>query len=132
MKVYYGKNRKGVWKASLDYEKVKRFDNLCEAELPVVHNKVYMIRTYYGFDYNYGGVNPIYDVIKHSTIYHSVHELKNKCEVWKDRESKAKENPDKYHVTPFSIATDDFGEPFMYGDVMQGGFNMKIIGIKVV
>lgn len=38
----------------------------------------------------------------------------------------------EYHITPFSIALDDFGEPFVYGDIMQDKFNMKIIGIKVI
>ena len=55
-----------------------------------------------------------------------------KSDEWKAREKEAKENPDKYHITPFSIASDDYGEPFTFGDVMAGKFNMAIIGVKVI
>ena len=44
----------------------------------------------------------------------------------------AKDNPKKFHVTSVSIASDDYGEPFMYGDVMSNMFNMRIIGVKVI
>lgn len=134
MKLYCGRNRKGVWKASLDESKLGRFDNVFESEVETIHNdKVYMIRTYYGYDYNYGStVNPIYNDIRYNQIlYHSVSAAK-KDEIWKKRETVAKEKPGDYHVTPFSIASDDYGEPFIYGDAMQGKFNMKIIGVKVI
>lgn len=130
MKIYCGKNRKGVWKASLDESKVRKFDDVFESEVETIHNdKVYLIRTYYGFDY---GVQSIYDVVKYvPQVFHSVLAAK-KNDIWKEREKLAKENPEKYHVTPFSIATDDFGEPFMYGDAMAGNFNMQIISVRVV
>lgn len=132
MTVYVGRNRKGVWKASLDYEKIKNFDCLREADLPVVHDKVYMIRIYYGYDYDYYSESqPIRDDVKYSyEVYHSVSSLK-KSDFWKEKERLAKENPDKYHVTPFSIASDHHGKPFLYGDVMEGMFNMEIISVKV-
>lgn len=134
MKLYCGKNKKGIWKASLDESKLSKFDNVFESEVDTINNnKVYLIKTYYGFDYNYGStINPIYDVIRYVyQLYHSVSAAK-KNEVWNEREKLAKEDPGKYHITPFSIASDDFGEPFMYGDVMQGKFNMEIIGVKVI
>ena len=134
MKIYCGKNRKGVWKASLEKKKLEKFDNVFSTEIETIHNnKVYMINTYYGFDYNYGmSNNNIYDVVRNvPEIFHSVHFAK-KNRVWRDREKIAKENPEGYHITPFSIASDDFGEPFTYGDVMEGKFNMEIIGVKVI
>lgn len=134
MKIYCGKNRKGVWKASLDETKLSKFDRVFESEVETIHNdKVYMIQTYYGFDYNYGSsFNPIYDVVRHvPELFHSVSAAK-KNKIWEERENLAKEEHEKYHITPFSIASDDFGEPFVYGDVMQDKFNMKIIGIKII
>lgn len=105
-----------------------------ESDVEMVHNdKVYMIHTYHGFDYNYGSeINPIFDVNRYvRQIFHSVSAAK-KCETWKRRAQLAKEKPDEYHVTPFSIASDDFGEPFTYGDAMSGKFNMEIIGVRVI
>lgn len=134
MKIYCGRNRKGVWKASLDEEKLSRFEDVFESEVETIHNnKVYMIQTYKGYDYNYGSeINPIYDAVSRVwRLFHSVSAAK-KHEVWKEREKLAKENPKDYHVTPFSIASDDSGEPFTYGDVMNGKFNMKIISIRVI
>lgn len=134
MKVYCGRNRKGVWKASLDESKVFKFDNVFECEVDVIHNnKLYMIEIYHGFDYNYySESNPIYNDTKYVfQLYHSVSAAK-KNDVWKEKEKLYKENPTQYHVTPFSIASDYYGEPFVYGDVMENKFNMQIIGIKVI
>lgn len=134
MKIYCGKNRKGVWKASLDRMKLEKFYPVFSCEIETVYNnKVYMIQTYYGFDYNYGSeVNPMYNVIRHvPEVFHSVHSAK-KNQAWEEKEKLAKENPEKYHTTPFSIASDNGGEPFEYGDVMEGKFNMEIIGVKVI
>lgn len=134
MKIYCGKNRKGVWKASLDKTKLSKFDRVFESEVETIHNdKVYMIQTYYRYDYIYGSsFNPIYDVVIHvPELFHSVSAAK-KNEIWKERENLAKAEPEKYHTTPFSIASDNFGEPFVYEDVMRDKFNMKIIGIKVI
>lgn len=134
MKLYCGKNKKGVWKASEDESKLAKFSSVFESDVETVHgNRVYMIRIYYGFDYNYGSMtNPIYDVINvcHK-LFHSVHAAK-KADVWKEREKLVKEKPDEYHVTPFSIASDDGGSPFIYGDVMGDKFNMEIIPIRVI
>lgn len=132
MKIYCGRNRKGVWKASLEEEKLSRFEDVFESEVETVHNnKVYMIQTYYGYDYAYD-FSSMNDVIKHVyELFHSVSAAK-KHDAWKKREQLAKENPEKYHVTPFSIASDDFGEPFTYGDAMNGKFNMEIIGVRVI
>lgn len=132
MKIYCGKNRKGVWKASLDESKIRKFDDIFESEIETIHNdKVYMIQTYYGYDYNWS-LGDMYDVIK--TIpkaFYSVSTAK-KYTVWKEREENAKRNPKNFHVSPFSIASDNYGDPFLFGDVMEDKFNMKIIGVKVI
>ena len=134
MKIYCGKNKHGIWKASLDESKLHNFDNIFESEVEKINNdKVYLITTYYGFDYNFGSkTQSIHDVVKTvHQAYHSVLAAK-KSDIWKEREKIAKETPDKFHVTPVSIASDDYGEPFTYGDVMDDKFNMRIIGVKVI
>lgn len=136
MKVYYGQNKKGTWLASLDEEKLAKFNTVYSCDLDVIHNnKVYMIKTYYGFDYTYGtsiyGGSSIYDVIAYSGIYHSILSAK-KSKIWSEREKLAKKYPEDYHVDNLSIASDDYGEPFIYGDCFAGKFNMKIIRVKVI
>lgn len=134
MKLYCGKNLNGIWKASLNEAKVDKFSDLFESDVDVIHNnKVYMIQIYHGYDYNYGSeTNSIFDVTTYvRQLFHSVMSAK-KCDVWEEKERLAKENPEEYHVTPFSIASDDFGEPFICGDCFSGKFNMKIIGVRVI
>lgn len=129
IKLYYGKARKGYWIASTDESKLK-MAIVYECEVETIHNnRVYMISCYKGFDYNYGG--GIYDSFLNSELFHSVSAAK-KSSVWRKAENLANANPDKYHVTPFSIASDDYGEPFIYGDCMQGKFHMKIIKVNVI
>lgn len=130
--LYYGKNRRGEWKASLDFEKVSKFQELRECEVETIHsNKVYMIRTYRGFDYSWGITSSIVDVITVSKLFHSVHAAK-KADVWAKAASLAQANPSDFHVDAFSIASDDGGAPFITGDVMEGKFNMTIIPIRVI
>ena len=92
-----------------------------------------MIKTYYGFDYNYGStINPISDVIEYDfNLYHSVGAAK-KSKLWSDRERLATEKPEDFHVTPFSITTDDGGSPFIYGDAMGGNYNISIYPVRVL
>lgn len=130
--LYYGKNRRGEWKASLDFEKVSKFQELRECEVETIHgNRVYMIRTYRGFDYSWGITSSIVDVVSVSKLFHSVHAAK-KAEVWTKAASVAKANPDDFHVDAFSIASDDGGAPFITGDVMEDKFNMTIIPVRVI
>lgn len=89
-----------------------------------------MLTIYKGFDYNYNG--DIFDVEYHSELYHSIMKLKKCCSTWIDAEKKANENPKEYHVTPISIASDYYGEPFEHGDCFKGKFNVRIIGIKII
>lgn len=134
MKLYCGKNLNGIWKASLDEAKVDKFSDLFESDVDVIHNnKVYLIRIYHGYDYDYGSkTNSFFDVATYvRQLFHSVMSAK-KCDAWKEKERLAKENPEEYHVTPFSIASDDFGKPFIYGDRFSGKFNMEIIGVRVI
>lgn len=133
MKLYYGKTRKGYWLASTNESKLKMPEVFVSEVKTVNNNKVYMATIYKGFDYNYGSTtNAIYDVINHTKLYHSVSELKKECTLWIEAEKLAKENPKEYHVTGFSIASDDCGEPFDFGDCMSGKFNIKIIAVKVI
>lgn len=137
MKVYVGRNHKGTYKASLDKEKLAKFDNVFETELPIIHNnKVFIIKTYYGYDYEYGfgtcygsHIRDVVTVV--TTAFHSVTSAK-KSKTWKTKEKLAKENPEKFHVTPFSITSDDCGSPFICGDTMLGMFNMEIIAVRLI
>lgn len=132
--IYCGRNRRGIWKASEDESKVERFDKLFETEVTgtIHNNKVYMITVYHGFDYNYGGNPGICDDTRHvSKVFHSVSAAR-KDPVWQSYLNKAKENPKEHHVSDFRIASDAFGEPFSYGDVMEGKFNAQIIGVRLI
>jgi len=76
--------------------------------------------------------NSIFDVTTYvRQLFHSVMSAK-KCDIWEEKERLSKENPEEYHVTPISIASDDFGEPFICGDCFSGKFNMEIIGVRVI
>ena len=72
MKIFYGKNRRGIWRASLNEETISRYSNGCYSEdnIHVLHNaKVYMVEVYCGFDYTGSGIR---NVIQHSGIFHSI------------------------------------------------------------
>ena len=137
MKIYCALNDRGRWKASKTYKKISRkLNNFMVTGIDdyLVHDKVYLVEIYYGFDYNYDSmVNPIYNVIGHSNrVYYSIHDLKMNDEIWKKYEKIAKEDPENYHITDFSIASDNNGQPFTYGDVMEDKFNMRIINLKLL
>ena len=135
MKIYFARNKRGIWKASLDKSAFTRCNEVFSCEVADIHNnRVFMIKTYYGFDYDleikHGGM---IDSMKYSDkVYHSVSSAK-KSETWKAAEKLAKENPNDYYVTPFSIASDDgTGSPFVFGDIMENKFNMQIFPIRVI
>lgn len=130
MKVYCGKNRKGVWKASLDEKKLEKFEDVFCDDVDVIHNHtLYMIQTYYGIDYGYDSINDVKTYVH--KLFHSVSAAK-KNHTWRVKEQEAKETPEKFHVTPFLIASDDFGHPFTFGSADQNMFRMDIIRVKVI
>lgn len=132
MKVYAGINRKGKWKASTDYSKVSKMDNLIETELDQIHDRVYIIKIYYGFDYIYE-LGKIRDIVTYSKqVFHSASAAR-KSSIWKNRERVAKKNPEDHIFTEQYIATKEAtGEPFTHGDIFMDKFNMSIIGIKLI
>ena len=135
MKVYCGRSKKGIWKASLDRSKIESLYLLFETDLEIVHSKVYFIEVYYGYDYGLrAGTTNTYvlkDVISHSQLYHSICSLKKNDKFWKEQMKAVEENPDDYIVTPVSIASNCNGQPFIYGDVMEDKFNARIIGVPI-
>lgn len=134
MKLYCGRNREGIWKASLDESKMDKFSDAFESNIDVIHNnKVYMIKTYHGYNYSRGSIPEfMYDVeTREEQLFNSL-ESARKSDTWKEKEKLAKDKPQRYHVTPFSIASDDFGKPFICGDCVFGKFNMEIIGVEVI
>ena len=52
MKLYYGRDVRGIYKASLNYDTIRRYSfdgNISSGDVPVIHNgKVYLIKTLYG------------------------------------------------------------------------------------
>ena len=54
MKLYYGRDVRGIYKASLNYDTIRRYlfdGNISSGDVPVIHNgKVYLIKTLYGTD----------------------------------------------------------------------------------
>lgn len=134
MKVYCGKNRRGVWKASLDKNKLRKFTDVFECYADVINNgKLYMVETYHGFYYNYGStLTGLKEELTYEFKLYSSVSAARKSNTWKEKERIAKENPDKYHVTHFYIASDSCGEPFEHGNVMENKFNTKIIGVRVI
>lgn len=133
--VWVGCNRKGVWKASANKYDLEKFDKLFIGGVNSIFNhKIYGIKIYYGYDYNYGGKPAIFDVVNViPRVFHSVTEAK-KDSAWKEREELAKNKPLEYVVSDFGIASKDEwdGGEFLYGDVMEGRFNMRIFPIRVI
>lgn len=135
IKIWCGKNKKGEWKASLDENKLSKFSDVFDDEIPQVNNNhVYIIRIYNGFDYCFGNIgSSIKDDVRYPRkVFHSVSAAR-KSEQWKIREAEAKKEPEKFIVSYNQIASKDcFGQPFNYGDVMEGKFNLEVIPVRVV
>lgn len=133
--IWIGKNRKGVYKASLDEDTLNRFEDVWCSSVKMVNNdRVYMIRVYRGYDYNYGGNPAIYDVYTTcSQLFHSVTEAK-KSKFYKEYLDKANEKPDDHIITNFGIACkEEFGDDeFLYGDVMENRWNLSIKPVRVI
>lgn len=128
--VYFGRNRRDVWKASLDRSKVCKMDDFdsVEVEKDQLHNnKMYMVTVYRGCDYS---DCDIVNVSGHTSLYASVNKAKH-SDMWKEAMAEYKKAPKNFHRTDISIASDDEGKPFTFGDAMQGMFSMKIIGVRV-
>lgn len=133
MKVYCGKNLKGKWKASLDIEKIKKFKDIFESEVPQINgNRVWMIKVYRGYDNDYINNRIVPVESYHQQLFHSVASAK-KSDIWQKYLLIAKNDAKHHHISDFCIASDDnMGQPFEYGDIMDGKFNIKIIPVMVI
>lgn len=83
------------------------------------------LNIYYGFDYS---MTSIYDVVHEFGPFKNPDTLK-KSKHWKNLLEKAQENPENFIVTNEMIASKDYDEPFIYGDVMEGLFRAEIIPV---
>lgn len=130
MKVYCGRNSRGAWKASLDEKKLDNFDDVFESYIKAIHgNKTYMIQFCFGCDCDRGGC---FDAIRYvRRVFYSVSEAKKHKE-WVKREQMAKGNPQKFHITPFSIESNDFGDPFISSYLRSKQFSIEIIRVSVI
>lgn len=132
--IYCGQNRKGTWKASENKNKLAKFQNVFETTMegPIHNDKVYMITVYHGYDYVFGSKADMQDINRHvPKAFHSASSAR-KSEIWKSYLKKAEESPEEYHVSDFCIASDEYGEPFEFGDCFSNKFNAKIIGVRLI
>ncbi len=132
--LYCGKNRKNQWKASFDKSKISKFDDIFETDLKpdLVHNnRVYMIAIYngYSYDYYYSKIEDDFSYI--NECFHSITSAK-KHSLWLEKECLSRLNPDLYHITNRSIASDDNGKEFIHGDIMDDKFNIRIINVPII
>ena len=135
MKVYCGRNRKGKWKASTDKSKIYKFDNVFECEVDIIHNnRLFMIRTYYGYDYDYSNSSISDDNKYVFKLFHSVSAAK-KNDIWKKGMDIAQKDPENHYIDNFTVASKDDcldGKPFTFGDVMEGKFCTTIFPVRVI
>ena len=128
MVIYYGRTKDGFWKASPNPQMLNGVTvDLHQTNLQTVNNnKVYMIVTYHGYDYDYytGNINTVESFSK---LFHSVHSAQN-SDKWRDY----KAVPDVHDISPIEIASDNNGEPFIQGSILCGKFHAKIIGLKLI
>lgn len=98
-----------------------------EIKLPFIGRSVCYINGYYGIGGGFGG--PYTSLVDNSQIYSCANDAKHDP-IWQKAMTKVSDNPnEKYHVTDTMIATDDFGEPFIFG---YGGFNVSVRHIRVI
>lgn len=101
-------------------------------ELPFVGRHIYLVDMYRGFDYDFFGTPGMHDVTNSkSQIVYPCLEYAKKDPVWISCEQASKEAPKDYHVYPTKICSDDYGNDWFYGDVMEGKFSTEIVKIKV-
>lgn len=85
---------------------------------------------YMGYDYSWD-FSGMRDVCKISKLYPSINHCKND-EKWKSMYKSATENPSEYNITDLKICSkDDFGDDWIYGDVMEGKQRIDIHRVKV-
>ena len=102
-------------------------------KLPFVGKHISQVEVYHGFDYAFAANGPfINDIIKKSSLYPSV-TLAKQSELWLEYKHKAEAEPDKYNFHDNTIASKDHEDSdFMYGDAMEGKFNMQVKMYKVI
>lgn len=106
------------------YEKYE----LKEFDLPFIGRSVCYVSGYYGFDYDF---DRIYDIESITNIF-ACNDHAKKSKLWKKATADSNGNNDKFIITDTKIASKDlFGEEFIYGDCMEGMFNVSIERIRV-
>ena len=132
MKLYYGKDVRGIYKASLNYDTIRRYSsdgNISSGDVPVIHNgKVYLIKTLYGTD-------PITNEMVEATTgpYHSVSSAE-KSESWDHLKDIARLyagiNGDDAEIVidETTIAVGSAVDQSLYDNCI----NSKIIGVQII
>lgn len=103
-----------------------------KVELPFVGRHIYYVRGYYGFSYDFS-CSKIYDVVKIGGFYPYMASAKTD-KLWLDAWDIVSSGPLHNYVTNGRmLATFDrfSNEPFMFGDVADGNFNVAIHKIRV-
>lgn len=128
--IFYGQTKNGKWRASKDRKKLRSVKTLFSQELQNVTDHVYLVKTYYGYERTYRYDSDFLDRIRYSGIYPSIPELK-KSEDWTKFEKIAVADPTEHIITDYSIASNDRGTPFVFGDIMLDMFNTKIVEVPI-
>lgn len=110
-----------------------REHNIISVELPFAKRSICRLRLYRGYDYDMLGYGsePIYDVVGYSEFF-ACSDYAKQHKWWKDAMRDVEKEPKEFHVTNSMIASDDYGDPFMYGDCFMGKYNLTIERFKVV
>ena len=123
--IWFGRNKKGIWKASFDKSHIDKLGNLtqCKIDANKIHDdKVYMCVGYYGYVYD-ADVNKFGKAVEdNSIVYHSVNAARNSA-IWTKAEKYMEQHPENpYYNNKFCMRSNDENEKF----------NIRIIGVKIV
>ena len=103
-----------------------------KCSFPFIGKYLRFTEVYLGFDYDFGGHGIIDVVEKSETLYATIDDLKKNDKLYLKYKNIALDNPDMHIITDDIIASKDvLGNPFIYGNVFEDNFNMKIKKVRV-
>lgn len=135
MKVYIGKDMRGILKASLNLDTIMKYSfdgNIQSGYVNTIHNgKIYMIHVYYGYDY-VDQIGEWIDVINDVGPFHSVTSAVN-SESWQTLEMVARHSDHRFiNKRGIISAVNADGSLYTRGDIRKDLFNAKIIGVQLI
>lgn len=98
--------------------------------VPFLGQNIYYIHLYRGFDYNYGsGMSDVTNAKNEKFFACKDHAKEDP--LWKKYEDISQKDPENHHISDTKICSDEYGEEWFYGDVMEGKFEIEILPIKI-